>query len=103
MSNLNGNVELKNGIVTFSTLSFGVPGALAQLHGTYGLMNEQVNLHGTLQVDTRLSKESTGIKSLLLKSVEPFLKKKGAGEVVPVKLTGSYTHPSYGIDYLRVH
>jgi len=66
-------------------------------------MNEQVNLHGTLQVDTRLSKESTGIKSLLLKVVEPFLKKKGAGEVVPVKLTGSYTHPSYGIDYLQVH
>jgi hypothetical protein len=99
ISNLKGHVELKNGIATFSTLSFSVPGALAQLHGTYGLMNEQINLHGTLQVDARLSKGSKGITSFLLKAVEPFLKKKDAGEVVPIKLTGSYTHPSYGIDY----
>ncbi len=103
ISNLKGHVELKNGIATLSALSFSVPGALARMHGTYGLMNEQVNLHGTLQLDTRLSKESKGITSFLLKVVEPFLKKKDAGEVVPVKLTGSYTHPSYGIDYLKVH
>ena len=103
ISNLNGHVELKNGIATFSTLSFSVPGALARLHGTYGLVNEQIDLHGTLQLDTRLSKESKGIKLALLKVAEPFLKKKGAGEVVPIKLTGSYTHPSYGIDYLQVH
>ncbi len=100
ISNLKGHVELKNGIATFSTLSFSVPGALAQMHGTYGLMNEQINLHGTLRLDSRLSKGSKGIRSFLLKAVEPFLKKKDAGEVVPIKLTGSYTHPSYGIDYL---
>ena len=103
ISNLKGHAELKDGIVTFPSLSFSVPGALAQMHGTYGLMNEQINLHGTLQVDVRLSKGSTGMKSFLLKVAEPFLKKKGAGEVVPVKLTGTYTHPSYGIDYLQVH
>ena len=85
--------------MTFSTLSFSVPGALAKFHGTYSLMNEQINLHGTLQVDARLFKGSKGITSFLLKAVEPFLKKKGAGEVVPIKLTGSYTQPFYGIDY----
>jgi hypothetical protein len=100
VSNLRGRVEVKNGIATFSTLSFSVPGALAQLHGTYGLISEQINLHGTLQVDARLSRSSKGIRSFLLKVVEPFLKKKDAGEIVPVKLTGSYEHPSYGIDYL---
>jgi hypothetical protein len=103
VANLKGHVALKDGIATFSTLSFSVPGALAQMHGTYGILNEQIDLHGTLQVDSRLSKGSTGIKSFLLKVVEPFLKKKDAGEVVPIKLTGSYRHPSYGIDYLRVH
>ncbi len=103
ISNLKGHVELKNGIATFSTLSFSVPGALARLHGTYGLVNEQIDLHGTLQLDTKLSKESKGIKLALLKVAEPFLKKKGAGEVVPIKLTGSYTHPSYGVDYVQVH
>ncbi len=49
VSNLKGHVELKNGIATFSTLSFSVPGALARMHGTYGLVNEQIDLHGTLQ------------------------------------------------------
>ncbi len=99
ISDLKGHVEIKNGIATFSTLSFSVPGALAQLHGTYGLINEQIDLHGTLQLDVRLSKGSTGIKSFLLTVVEPFLKKQAAGEIVPVRLTGSYAHPSYGIDY----
>jgi hypothetical protein len=100
VSNLKGHVEVKNGIATFSTLSFSLPGALAQLHGTYGLVNEQINLHGTLQLDARLSKGSKGVRSFLLKVVEPFLKKRDAGEVVPIKLTGSYERPSYGVDYL---
>jgi hypothetical protein len=99
ISNLKGHIEITKGIARFSTLSFGVPGALAQMHGTYGLQNEQIDLHGALQLDARLSKGSTGIKSLLLTVVEPFLKKQDAGEIVPVRLTGSYTHPSYGMDY----
>lgn len=99
VSNVKGHIVLKGGIATFSTLSFSVPGALAHLHGTYGLLNEHVNLHGTLQLDTKLSKESKGIKSLLLKSLEPFLKKKAAGEIVPIKVTGTYTRPAYGVDY----
>ncbi len=99
VSNVKGHVVLKGGIATFSTLSFSVPGALAHLHGTYGLLNEQMNLHGTLQLDARLSKGSKGIRSLLLKSVEPFLKKNAAGEIVPIKITGTYTHPAYGVDY----
>jgi hypothetical protein len=99
VSDLKGHVVLKDGTATFSTLSFSVPGALAQLHGTYGLLNERVNLHGTLRLDEKLSKGSKGIKSFLLKALEPFLKKKRSNEVVPVKLTGTYTHPSYGIEY----
>jgi hypothetical protein len=40
-------VVLNHAIATFSDLSFSVPGALAHVHGTYGLLTEQVNLHGT--------------------------------------------------------
>jgi hypothetical protein len=98
VENLKGHVVLKDAIATFSDLSFGVPGALALVHGTYGLLTERINLHGTLQVDNKLSKGSKGIKSVLLKSVEPFLKKKNAGEIVPIKIDGSFSHPSYGLD-----
>jgi hypothetical protein len=98
IENLKGNVALKDAIATFSDLSFSVPGALAHVHGTYGLLTEQINFHGSLQVDNRLSKGSNGIKSFLLKAVEPFLKKKNAGEIVPIKIGGTFDHPSYGLD-----
>ena len=98
IENLKGHVVLKDAIATFSDLSFSVPGALAHVHGTYGLLTEQVNLHGTLQVDNKLSKGSKGMKSFLLKFVEPFLKKKNAGEIVPIKVGGTFHHPSYGLD-----
>jgi hypothetical protein len=98
VENLKGHVVLKDAIATFSNLSFSVPGALAHVHGTYGLLTEQVNFHGTLQVDNKLSKGSKGMKSFLLKFVEPFLKKKNAGEIVPIKIGGTFSHPSYGLD-----
>jgi hypothetical protein len=98
VENLKGHVVLNHAIATFSDLSFSVPGALAHLHGTYGLLTQRVDLHGTLQLDTKLSKESKGVKSVLLKSVEPFFKKKNAGEIVPIRIGGTFSHPSYGLD-----
>ncbi len=98
IENLKGHVVLKDAIATFSDLSFSVPGAIAHVHGTYGLLTEQINLHGSLQVDNKLSKGSKGMKSFLLKFVEPFLKQKNAGEIVPIKIGGTFDHPSYGLD-----
>ena len=98
IENLKGHVVMKDTIATFSDLSFSVPGALAHVHGTYGLLTEQVNLHGTLQVNNKLSKGSKGMKSVLLKFAEPFLKKKNAGEILPIKIVGTFSHPSYGLD-----
>jgi hypothetical protein len=51
-----------------------------------------------LQVDNKLSRGSKGVKSVLLKSVEPFFQKKNAGEIVPIKIGGTFSHPSYGLD-----
>ena len=98
VENLKGHVVLNHAIATFSSLSFSVPGALAHVHGTFGLLTEQVDLHGTLQVDKKLSKGSKGMKSVLLKSVEPLFKKKDAGEIVPIRIGGTFNHPSYGLD-----
>jgi len=98
IENLKGHVALKDAIATFSDLSFSVPGAVAHVHGTYGLLTEKVNLRGTLKVDNKLSKGSKGMKSFLLKVLEPFLKKKNAGDIVPIKIGGTFRHPSYGLD-----
>ena len=100
VENLKGHVVLKDAIATFSDFSFSVPGALAHVHGTYALLTQQINLHGSLQVDKNLSEGSKGMKSFLLRLVEPVLKKKNAGEIVPIKIGGTFGHPTYGLDLI---
>jgi hypothetical protein len=44
---------------------------------------------GDLHMQTDISHVTTGFKSFLLKPLAPFFKKKGAGAVVPIAITGS--------------
>ena len=97
LSSLRGHVEIKAGAATFSNLSFGIPGALAQMHGTYDLVSHAVDLHGTLKMDSEPSHMVHGPKALLMKFVDPFFKKKHGSEV-PVKITGTYEKPTFGLD-----
>jgi hypothetical protein len=98
LTDLKGTVELIQGIAHFSNLQFGIPGAHAQLRGTYGLETHKVNLHGEMRVETRISKTTTGFKSLLLKVMDPIFKKKKKGEIVPVHILGTYEKPNFGLD-----
>jgi hypothetical protein len=98
LSNLKGHVMLKDGTANFSSLSFSIPGASAQLHGTYNLITQKIDLHGTLNTDAGLSQTTHGMKALMLKVLDPFFKKHQAGYTAPVKITGTYDHPSFGLD-----
>jgi hypothetical protein len=98
LTNLQGRVVLEGGIAKFSDLSFGIPGADASMYGTYSLLDHKIDLHGRMRVDTKISKTTTGMKSLLLKAMDPFFKKKNKGEVVPVHISGTYEHPLFGLD-----
>ena len=97
LSSLRGHVEIKGGAAKFSNLSFGIPGALAQMHGNYNLVSHRIDLHGTLKMDSEPSHMVHGPKALLMKFVDPFFKKKHGSEV-PVKITGTYEKPSFGLD-----
>ncbi len=98
LTGLKGAVRLEGGVATFTDLSFGIPGVTAHMHGTYDLLNHKINLHGQMRVDTKISKTTTGVKSLLLKVMDPFFKKKKKGEIVPVHIEGTYEHPQFGLD-----
>ena len=99
LSDLRGHVVVRDGVATFTNLSFHVPGALARLHGTFNLTSERVDLHGTLFMEASLPKASSGIKSFLLKAIDPFLKKnRRGGAEFPVSITGTYQHPVYRAD-----
>jgi hypothetical protein len=96
VSNLRGSVALQQGSAHFSNLSFAVPGAAARLDGTYDLISERIDLHGTLSTEASLSQDSSGVKSFLLKPFNKLFKKRDAGAVVPVWIGGTYSQPTYG-------
>ena len=98
LTDLTGQVNLSAGTSTFSDLSFSVPGAAARMHGTYNLLNHKIDLHGQMQVDSKISNTESGTKAFLLKVMEPFFKKKKKGEIVPIRISGTYEHPSFGLD-----
>jgi len=99
LSGLKGQVKLVEGRAQFSELSFSIPGAHADMHGTYGLDEpHRVNLHGQMRVETRISKTTSGVKSFFLKVIDPIFKKKKKGEVVPVHILGTYEKPDFGLD-----
>jgi hypothetical protein len=98
ISNVAGHVELRDATATFVNSSFTIPGAFAQMHGTYNLKSEAIDLHGTLKTDAELSRMSSGFKSVLLRPFDVFFKRQHAGAVVPVHLIGTYKDPQPGLD-----
>ena len=98
MSNIAGHVDLRGGTANFSNFSFEVPGASAQMHGTFNLENTAIDLHGTLKTEVELSQMTNGFRSTLLKPFNGVFKRKHAGAVVPVRLVGTYRDPHVGLD-----
>ncbi len=103
-ASLKGHVVLREGTAHFTEVSFVVPGADARMFGTFNLLNDHIDFHGKLQTDVNFSKTlGGGIKSALLKPLDPFFKKKSTGAVIPVYMNGTYDHPHFGIDLLSDH
>jgi len=98
VSELKGNFGLKNAVVDFSSLDFGVAGAAINLSGTYNLDSEALDFHGKLKLQAKLSQTTTGAKSFFLKAIDPFFKGKDAGTVLAIKVTGTKDNPSFGLD-----
>lgn len=98
VSELKGRFLLENGGLQFRQLSFVIPGASVDLSGTYGLVNGQIDFRGKVRLAAKLSETTTGVKSFLLKMVDPLFKKKNAGAVIPIRITGTREKPSFGLD-----
>jgi hypothetical protein len=97
ISDLKGQFRLASSILSFRNLTFEVEGASVNLDGKYGLLSEQVDFHGKLRMNAKLSQTTTGFKSFILKAVDPFFRKHNATEL-PIKVTGDRSHPSFGLD-----
>jgi AsmA-like C-terminal region len=95
---LTGRFVLANGIIALHGLRFHVPGATIALNGTYGLVTERLDFRGTATMEAKLSEMTTGVKSFLLKALDPIFRTNKAGARIPIHITGTRDHPSIGLD-----
>ncbi|MBV9156134.1 MAG: hypothetical protein JO097_07715, partial [Acidobacteriaceae bacterium] len=98
LSNLKGHGSATNGTARLSNVAFAIPGANAWIHGTYGLIDYKIDLHGTLLTTGDPSRATTGFKTLMVKVITPFFKRKHAVRLVPFKITGTYSNVNVGLD-----
>ena len=98
VSDLGGHVRLENGVAHFSKLAIAVPGASADLRGTFNVETKDINLRGLLRTDVKLSDATTGFKAFVMKVIEFAKNKHKQGAVVPVRITGKYGKPAFKID-----
>jgi hypothetical protein len=98
-SQMVGQFVMENGKLSFSKLNYTLPGATVALTGEYTLDGERFEFEGKVRTDAKLSQMvASKWKSILLKPVDPFFKKNGAGAEIPVKVSGTKSAPKFGLD-----
>jgi hypothetical protein len=98
VSNVSGQFHMRGGEIRMSRLSFDVPGASVALDGVYDLPSETIDFHGQLRLRAKVSQTLTGWKRWLAKPVDPFFAKQGAGTLLDIKVSGTASHPEFGLD-----
>ena len=101
LSQVRGNISVRDGVATLSNGKFQVPGAHARVHGTYNLLTHRVDLDGTLDTRGTLADATTGVKAVMLKVITPLFKKRGPERIVPFTIQGSYGNTTVNIDWKR--
>jgi hypothetical protein len=98
-SQMAGRFVLAGGKLSFSKLEYTLPGATVALTGEYSLDGDRFEFDGKMRTDAKVSQMvASRWKSILLKPVDPFFKKNGAGAEIPVKISGTKSAPKFGLD-----
>jgi hypothetical protein len=101
-SRIKGNLQLEGGVLHFKDLEYFLPGGEVSLEGIYTLDGQRFDFHGKLLTDASLSQlVASPWKSLLLKTVSPFFRRKGGGAEIPVSISGTKSEPKFGLDVFR--
>lgn len=96
-SQLTTNFAIANGVGTFRDVDYSLPGADVKLNGVYLMQGDLFEFKGHVRTQATASQMVTGWKSLLLRPVDPFLKKNGAGVELPVAITGAKSDLHFGL------
>ena len=100
-SDFQGRFKLAGGVLQIPQLVFGIPGAAVKLQGSYALRPQTIAFTGNLYMDAKISQTVSGWKSFLLKVADPLFRQNGQ-TVVPIKIGGTRSAPSFGMDVGRI-
>jgi hypothetical protein len=97
-SRMTGHFAMRTGELTFSQLDYTLPGGNVHLTGRYNMDGRSYEFVGKVRTRAEVSDMvATKWKSILLKPVDPFLRKHGWGTEVPIKVTsGRDGKPKFG-------
>lgn len=101
-SQFSGDFSLRNSTITFGSLQFMTPGAIAQVKGSYGLSSGSIDFVGDVRLDAKVSQTMTGAKHVLLAPFDPLFNKHGAGTYLPVAVAGTREHPEIKLQWKKL-
>jgi hypothetical protein len=97
-SQMSGKFQMEDQAISFDSLSFLVPGAAVMLAGNYDMDEDQLDFHGALRMDAKISQTMSGWKRIVLKPLDPFFSKDGSGTLLHIKIEGSSKAPKFGLE-----
>jgi hypothetical protein len=98
VSVMTGKFRMEDQVISFEDLTFGVSGADVSLNGSYDLDQDSLDFHGALRLRAKISQTMSGWKRWVLKPVDPFFSKHGAGTYLKIKVAGNAKTPKFGLD-----
>ena len=101
-STMQGDFQIANGVVTLPALQYTVPGVQINLKGTYHLEGGAIYFLGNARMDATVSQMVGGWKGMLLKPLDRYFQKDGAGTDVPIHIEGTRQDPDFAIDFDRL-
>jgi hypothetical protein len=101
VSRLSGTFTLRKGTLSFTSLSFAVPGSVVEIAGTYDLRRELLDFRGHLLLDASLAETTTGWKAVAARIAQPLFRRPGGGSKLPIRISGPRAQPEFGLDVRR--
>ena len=95
---MNGEFKLANEVITFSRLSFQVPGANVNLAGDYDLDRSTLRFSRCAKAAGDGFADHDRVETLGPETCGSVLCKQGAGTFLRIKVEGSSKEPKFGLD-----
>ncbi len=102
VTNFRGTFRMRDGKIHFSEVTFAMPGARVNVSGQFVMESEALDFRGTVRLDAKLSKLTTGVKSFFLRVVDGLFRHDDI-TVVPITIRGTAAKPKVGLRFQEGH